>query len=81
MMTTHDEVTVFTAAGCMQCRMTMRALEQAGVSFVVRDITDRPDITDDLRELGFRQLPVVRAEGHPAWSGFRPDRIQELPSH
>ncbi|WP_156762020.1 glutaredoxin-like protein NrdH [Microbacterium karelineae] len=77
-MTTDEQVTVFTASGCMQCRMTARALEQAGIAFVLVDITDKPDVADQLREAGFQQLPVVRAPGHATWSGFRPDKITEL---
>lgn len=77
-MNDDERVTVLTATGCMQCRLTVRALEQADIPHETVDITNRADIADDLRELGFQRLPVVRAPGHAAWSGFRPDKIAVL---
>ncbi|KFC78715.1 glutaredoxin-like protein [Buttiauxella agrestis ATCC 33320] len=36
-----------------------------------------PEAADDLRALGYRQLPVVITE-QESWSGFRPDMINRL---
>lgn len=75
--TTTARVTLYTGDGCQQCRMTKRALADHGIEPAEIDVTDRPDIVEDLRELGFRQLPIVCVEGGETWSGFRPDKIAE----
>ena len=72
------QVTVFTGDGCQQCRLTKDALDARGVDVIEIDVTDRPDTVEELRELGFRQLPVVVVTGGETWSGFRPDKIAEV---
>lgn len=69
-------VTVFSADGCVQCAMTYRALDAKGIDYRVLMVTE--DVAEDLRELGFRQLPVVKAPGMKSWSGFDPGKIDEL---
>lgn len=71
-----DQVTVFSREGCVQCNATYRALDAKRIVYKVLTVTD--DVADDLRELGFLQLPVVRAPQMKSWSGFRPDKIEEL---
>lgn len=74
-------VTVYGKPACVQCNATYRALDRAGVSYAVVDVTQAPAvleyITDDL---GYSQAPVVVVtedeENH--WSGFRPDKISQL---
>ena len=60
--------------------MTYVALDKAGITYKVFDITQAPEaaywLTD---ELGYVQAPVVvdqDSENH--WSGFRPDHINAL---
>ncbi len=78
MNSNQPRVTVFEATGCVQCWATHRALDAAGITYNVVRVDERPEVVDELRALGFIQLPVVRAEGMPAFSGFRPDKIDEL---
>lgn len=47
-----------------------------GIEYKVLTVTE--DVADDLRELGFQQLPVVKAPGMKSWSGFDPGKIDEL---
>ena len=70
------QVTVFSRTGCVQCNATYRALDGRGVEYQVVDVDElREGAVDELRALGFLQLPVVKVEGAAAWSGFRPDLI------
>ena len=41
------------------------------------DISDDPQTIDRLQREGWRQMPVVFADGE-SWSGYRPDKIREL---
>ena len=52
---------VFSREGCVQCNATYRALNAKGIEYKVLTVTE--DVADDLRELGFQQLPVVKAPG------------------
>ena len=69
-------VTVYSKPSCVQCNATYRALDAKGIEYKVLTVTE--DVADDLRELGFQQLPVVKAPGMKSWSGFNPGKIDEL---
>ncbi|HHU44947.1 MAG TPA: glutaredoxin-like protein NrdH [Actinomycetales bacterium] len=70
-------VTVYTKPACVQCRATTRALDKAGISYDLIDITLDDEARDYVMALGHLQAPVVDT-GADTWSGFRPDRIKAL---
>jgi glutaredoxin len=55
-------------------------MESRGLEFEMVNVDLVPDAADELRAMGFRQLPVVVA-GETRWSGFRPDMINRLHPH
>lgn len=70
-------VTVYTKPSCVQCTATYRALDSKGVEYEVVDISEDAAALETVKELGYLQAPVVITdEDH--WSGFRPDKIDEL---
>ncbi|UNK62291.1 glutaredoxin-like protein NrdH [Buttiauxella ferragutiae] len=72
-------ITIYTRNDCVQCHATKRAIESRGFSFELINLDLNPEAADDLRTLGYRQLPVVITE-QESWSGFRPDMINRLRS-
>jgi len=54
-------------------------MESRGLAFEMVNVDLVPEAVEDLRAMGFRQLPVVVA-GEDKWSGFRPDMINRLHS-
>ena len=77
-----EPVTVYTTGpSCVKCTMTKRMLDGAGIPFVEVDVTLNENaaahayITD---ELGYTEAPVVVVDDEDHWSGFRPDKIDEL---
>lgn len=70
-------VVVYSTPKCGQCSMTYKALERAKVDFEVIDLTQDADMMAKLRDMGFKQVPVVMA-GEDMWHGFRPDKISAL---
>ena len=72
-------ITIYTKNDCVQCHATKRAMESRGFEFEMVNVDLVPDAADELRAMGFRQLPVVVA-GETQWSGFRPDMINCLQS-
>jgi len=72
-------VTVYTKPSCVQCTATYRALNAKGIEFEIFDVSVDEKALDTVKELGYLQAPVVIADGDH-WSGFRPDKIDELAS-
>ncbi|MFP2516485.1 glutaredoxin-like protein NrdH [Buttiauxella agrestis] len=70
-------ITIYTRNDCVQCHATRRAIENRGFTFEMINLDVNPEAADDLRALGYRQLPVVITE-QESWSGFRPDMINRL---
>lgn len=70
-------VTVYTKPACVQCNATYRALDKKGIAYKTVDISQDPEALEQVRSLGFMQAPVVMTDSD-SWSGFRPDKINEL---
>lgn len=75
--TPAEPITVYSKPACVQCNSTYRALDKKGIPFVKVDISEDPKALERIRALGYMQAPVVMA-GDDHWSGFRPDKIEEL---
>lgn len=73
----QEPVTVYSREGCVQCNATYRALDSEGIPYDVVDVTQDTAALELVKSLGYLQAPVVIA-GTDHWSGFRPDKIDEL---
>ncbi len=70
-------ITVYSKPSCVQCNATYRALDAKGIEYEVTDVSQDAEALEQVKSLGYMQAPVVVAdEDH--WSGFRPDKIDEL---
>ncbi|MBF4461290.1 MULTISPECIES: glutaredoxin domain-containing protein [unclassified Rathayibacter] len=72
-----EPLTVYSKDGCVQCTATLRALDNAGVAYRMIDLAGDPVALQHVKESGFLHAPVIKGAGDP-WSGFRPDRIDDL---
>lgn len=70
-------VTVYTKPSCVQCGATYRALDAKGIDYDVLDLSEDPAALERVKSLGYLQAPVVVTD-QDHWSGFRPDKIDEL---
>lgn len=71
-------VTVYTKPDCVQCSATFRALDAAGIEYETVDLTENANTLEKVKALGYLQAPVVVVDENDHWSGFRPDKIDEL---
>lgn len=71
-------ITIYTGPACSDCRRTKTILDDCGLDYREVDVSDRPEVIDELRAGGFAQLPVVFVEGMAPWSGLRPDMLVRL---
>ncbi|WP_199182194.1 glutaredoxin domain-containing protein [Cryobacterium sp. M91] len=71
-----EMVTVYSKPACVQFTMTYRALDRAGVTYTVVDVTENAAALEYVSEdLGYSSAPIVVVDEHSHWAGFRPDRI------
>jgi Glutaredoxin-like protein NrdH len=70
--------TVYTKPNCVQCNMTKRHMDKIGVEYTTVDITEDPTALDKLIQMGYKAAPVVMTEDGEHWSGFQPEKINEL---
>jgi glutaredoxin-like protein NrdH len=70
-------ITVYTKPSCVQCNATYRALDAKGIEYQITDLSEDASALEQVKALGYMSAPVVVTdEDH--WSGFRPDKIDEL---
>ena len=69
--------TVYTKPACVQCDMTKRYLDKAGVKYSTVDITQDPTALDMILGMGFSSAPVVITESD-SWAGFQPDKLSTI---
>lgn len=70
-------ITVYTKPSCVQCTATYRALDNKGIQFEILDLSVDEGALEQVKALGYLQAPVVVTDDDH-WSGFRPDKIDEL---
>lgn len=70
-------ITVYTKPKCVQCNATYKALDKAGISYTVVDISVDEAAHAYVMALGYSSAPVVVTESD-SWSGFRPERIKAI---
>jgi glutaredoxin-like protein NrdH len=74
-----SKITVYTKYGCPQCDMTKMVLNNEGIEFNIINVEDDAQaLTYIKEELGLSSMPVVVVEGQEPFTGFRPDKLQEL---
>ena len=70
-------VTVYTNPNCVQCDMTKRLFDKAGVEYSVVDLASVPDKVAEFKEQGLMAAPIVTTD-IKVWSGFRKPKIESL---
>jgi len=70
-------IIIYTKDNCVQCGATKSAMDKQGIAYQLINLDREPTELETLKALGYRQVPVVMAEGEH-WSGFRPDKIAAL---
>lgn len=71
-------VTVYSKPGCVQCNATYRALDKEGIEYKIVDMSQDLEALDMVKSLNYQQAPVIYVDEETHWSGFNPDKIEEL---
>ena len=70
---------VYTKENCVQCTATKRRMDKKGIQYDTIDVSQNSDVRDLLIEEGFTQMPVVKWR-NVSWSGYVPEKIDEIPA-
>lgn len=70
-------LTLYTTPHCPACRLTRDTLDRAGIVYTIVDLSQRPDLVEQMRSEGLLQAPILD-DGTSRSSGFRPDRIRAI---
>ena len=75
--------TVYSKPACVQCMSTYRAMDKKGIAYDTVDMSKDEGALEVMKSLGFMQAPVIvnrDDEGNiiSSWSGFDPEKIEEL---
>ena len=70
-------IIIYTKSQCVQCDATKNAMDRSGIDYQLINLDSQPEAIDQLKSLGYRQVPVVMTH-NDRWSGFRPDKIAGL---
>lgn len=73
-----ENIIVYTKNGCGQCLFTKKYLEKLGLDYEERNIETNPEYTAEVQSLGFQALPVIQLTDHEAFSGFHPEKLDDL---
>lgn len=74
-----SKVTVYTKNGCPKCDMTKNVLNGEKIKFEAINVEqDKKAYDYVVNTLGLREMPVVVVEGQEPFTGFQPDKLQEL---
>lgn len=65
-------------SNCPKCDATKRVLDTGNVTIAYRSFDDESGLFDEAKARGFLGVPVVVTPDE-AWSGYRPDKLIELP--
>lgn len=70
-------VTVYTKNSCPFCDRTKEFLDELGVEYNVRNIEEDDSNFQEVRDLGYQQVPVV-VTSTDSWSGHQPTKLMQL---
>lgn len=76
------EVTLYSKPVCQQCKASVRKLDKHEIAFSTTDMEADESALSFAKSLGYAEAPVILVHRDGVlvdhWSGFRPDKIEEL---
>ena len=73
----QPEIVVYTQPHCSGCREVERYLEQRGVAFTMRDVTEDAAALEEITSRGYMSTPITRV-GDRWIAGFRRKEFDRL---
>jgi len=71
-------ITIYSKSGCAECMFTKKFLEAENIPFEEKRVDLNDDHLDEVRLLGYRSLPVVKIGEDETFTGYQPERLENL---
>jgi glutaredoxin-like protein NrdH len=70
---------VYTNPNCIQCDMTKKFLDNAGIEYDVENLQDESNAekVTEFINMGFKAAPIVVTK-NDIWSGYKLDKLKEI---
>ena len=71
-------ITVYSKSGCPECTFTKKYLESENISYEEKRVDLNETYLEEVILLGYRTLPVVKINENETFTGYRPERLENL---
>jgi len=71
-------ITVYSKSGCPECTFTKKYLESENISYEEKRVDLNETYLKEVILLGYRTLPVVKINENETFTGYRPERLENL---
>lgn len=71
-------ITIYSKSGCAECMFTKKFLEAESIPFEEKRVDQNDEHLDEVRLLGYRSLPVVKIDDEETFTGYQPERLENL---
>jgi len=71
-------ITIYSKSGCAECMFTKKFLETENIPFEEKRVDKSDEYLDEVRLLGYRSLPVIKIDEDESFTGYRPERLENL---
>ena len=71
-------ITVYSKSGCPECTFTKKYLESENISYEEKRVDLNETYSEEVILLGYRTLPVVKINENETFTGYRPERLENL---
>lgn len=71
-------ITVYSKSGCPECVFTKKFLESKQIPFDEKRVDTNAAYLEEVKDLGYHSLPVVQIDGEESFTGYRPEKLEDL---
>ena len=71
-------ITVYSKSGCPECVFTKKLLEAENIPYTEKRVDLNQTYLDEVLLLGYRSLPVIKIDEAETFTGYQPERLENL---
>lgn len=72
------DITVYSKSGCVQSFYVTKYLEKKRINFIEKIVNRNDSFLHEIREMGYRSIPVTMIEEREAIVGYDPKKLADL---
>jgi len=71
-------ITVYSKSGCPECTFTKKYLESESIAYEEKRVDLNDTYMEEVILLGYRTLPVVKINEEETFTGYRPEKLENM---